>query len=89
MKTTRNIVVFLLLAIGVGSVTAGSIRCQGEIIRDDQIKPLSEAQVREKCGKPAAEEFRVLTYKTGANVSKVLRFNDAGDLENITEEIGE
>jgi hypothetical protein len=89
MKTTLRITAVLLMTLGAGSVTAGSIRCQGEIIQDDQIKPLSEAQVREKCGKPAAEDFRVLTYKTQANVSKVLRFNDAGELESITEQVGE
>lgn len=53
------------------------------------MKPLTEAQVRERCGKPAAEDFRMLTYKTEANVTKVLRFNDAGELESITEELGE
>ena len=85
MKTKCAITAIVLLAIGTGSVTAGSIRCQGKIIRDDQIKPLSEAQVREKCGKPAVEAFRSLTYKTEVNVTKVLRFNDAGELESITE----
>ena len=89
MKTTSGFIAFMLLAISVGSVTAGSIRCQGELIQDDQIKPMTEAQVREKCGKPAAEDFRVLTYKTEANASRVLRFNDAGELESITEEVGE
>lgn len=89
MKTTYAITAIVLLAIGTGSVTAGSIRCQGKIIHDDQIKPLSEAQVREKCGKPAAEAFRMLTYKTEVNVTKVLRFNDAGELESITEQVGE
>ena len=59
---------------------------RGEILRDDQIHPPTENQVREKCGKPVVEDFRVLTYKTEANVSKVLRFNDAGQLESITEE---
>lgn len=87
MKTTTGFIGFLLLAIGAGSVTAGSMRCGGEIVLDDQIQPLTEAQVREKCGKPAAEDFRVLTYKTGANVTKVLRFNDAGELESITEQL--
>ena len=89
MKTTSGFITFLLLAISAGSVTAGSIRCQGEVIRDDQIKPLTEAQVREKCGKPVAEDYHVLTYKTEANVLKVLHFNDAGNLESITEEVAE
>jgi len=89
MKTRSGFIAFLLLAICTGSVTAGSIRCQGELILDDQMKPFTEAQVRKKCGKPVAEEFRVLTYKTEANVSKVLRFNDAGELESITEEAGQ
>jgi hypothetical protein len=85
MKTMFGVTAFLLLAISAGSVMAGSIRCQGEIIQDAQMKPLTEAQVREKCGKPAAEDSRMLTYKTEANVTKVLRFNDAGELESITE----
>jgi len=89
MKTTCVITAIVLLVIGTGSVTAGSIRCQGKIIHDDQIKPLSEAQVREKCGKPTVESFRMLTYKTELNVTKVLRFNDAGELESITEQVGE
>lgn len=86
MRITSSFMVLLLLGISVGSVTAGSIRCQGEILRDDQIHPPTENQVRGKCGKPVVEDFRVLTYKTEANVSKVLRFNDAGQLESITEE---
>jgi hypothetical protein len=85
MKTMWKLTAFLCLAISAGSVTAGSVRCQGEVLLDDQIKPLTEAQVREKCGKPDAEDFHMLTYKTEANVSKVLRFNDAGELESITE----
>ena len=89
MKTTSVFIAFMLLAISAGSVTAGSIRCQGDLIQDDQIKPVTEAQVREKCGKPVAEEYRVLTYKTEGNASSILRFNDAGELESITEESGE
>ena len=89
MKTTSGFIAFMLLTISAGSVTAGSIRCQGDLIQDDQIKPVTEAQVREKCGKPVAEEYRVLTYKTEGNASSILRFNDAGELESITEESGE
>jgi len=89
MKTTSGFLTFLLLTISAGSVTAGSIRCEGELLQDDQIKPVTETMVREKCGKPVAEEYHVLTYKTEANVSKVLRFNDAGQLESITEEVAE
>ena len=89
MKMTSGFIAFLLLAISTGSVMAGSIRCQGEVIQDGQLQPLTETQVREKCGQPAAENFGALTYKTGENVSRVLRFNDAGELESITEEVGD
>ena len=89
MKTTSGFIAFMLLTISAGSVTAGSILCQGDLIQDDQIKPVTEAQVREKCGKPVAEEYRILTYKTEGNASSILRFNDAGELESITEETGE
>jgi hypothetical protein len=89
MKTMSGFISFLCLAISAGAVTAGSIRCQGELIQDDQINPMTEAQVREKCGKPVAEEYHVLTYKTEANVESVLRFNDAGELESITEQVME
>ena len=89
MKTMSGFIAFMCLAISAGGVTAGSIRCEGELIQDDQINPMTEVQVREKCGKPAAEEYRVLTYKTEANVSSVLRFNDAGELESITEQVME
>ncbi len=89
MRTTSGFIVVMLLTISAGSVTAGSIRCQGDLIQDDQAKPVSEAQVREKCGKPATEKYRILTYKTEVNASAILRFNDAGELESITEEIEE
>ena len=88
MKTTFNVTAFLLLDFSGGSVMAGSIRCQGEIIQEAQMKPLTKAQVRDKSGKPAVEDFRMLTYKTEANVTKGLRFNDAGELESITEQVG-
>ncbi len=86
MKATSGFITFLLLAISTGSVTAGSIRCQGELLLDDQTAPLTETQVREKCGQPVAQDFRVLTYRTEDNVTRVLHFNDAGELETITEE---
>jgi hypothetical protein len=89
MRRMSGLMATVVLMLNVGSVAAGSIRCQGEIIGDDQIHPLLESQVREKCGKPLAEEPRLLMYKTAANVTKLLRFNDAGELESITEQVGE
>jgi hypothetical protein len=38
---------------------------------------------------PIIEEYRILTCKTEGNASSILRFNDAGELESITEESGE
>lgn len=75
----------LSLSMITGSATAGSIRCQGEILRDDQDKPPLEEAVRKLCGKPVAEDFHTLIYRTDDNVTKVLRFNDAGELESVTE----
>ena len=89
MKRLSGVVAAVTLGLGATSVTAGSIRCQGEVLYDDQLQPVTKAQVREKCGKPEAEDFGRWTYRTEANVTKVLRFNDAGELETITEEVGE
>ena len=59
MKMTSGFTAFLLLAISAGSVMAGSIRCQGEVIQDGQLQPLTETQVREKCGQPATRCYRI------------------------------
>lgn len=43
MKTMSGFMVFPGLDISAGSITAGSIRCQGEVLLDSQTKPLTEA----------------------------------------------
>jgi len=52
MRITSSFMVLLLLGISAGSVTAGSIRCQGEILRDDQIHPPTRTKYGESVENP-------------------------------------
>lgn len=85
MKTVPVIFGCVIFAAAAGGAVAESMRCQGQLLQDDQIKPPTQAQVRELCGTPVSESPGELVYQTAPNVHKVLHFNDAGQLEEITE----
>lgn len=67
------------------STMAGSIKCQGKIFEDGQIKPATKNEIRAKCGNPDEERHNDWVYKDYGENPRVLHFNDAGELESIQE----
>ena len=68
------------------NVMAGEIRCQGQLIQDDQIKPMLKHEVLKKCGEPQFKDYDKFVY-THNNVEKILRFNEESELTTITDEV--
>ncbi len=65
-------------------LSAGNMRCGGEIIEDGQTDGPYKDEIRQLCGPPTYEESRDRwIYVRHGTANKVLTFNDSGLLENI------
>lgn len=69
--------------------TAGAdiIRCGGQVTEAERLDPLLLSEVLEKCGQPRSREGNVLVYDQPGGMQGVLRFNSAGELEDIDVEV--
>jgi hypothetical protein len=63
-----------------GAGFAQEMRCGNELISGDQVNPLLETQVLEKCGEPTSRDGYNWYYQ---EQGKILVFNDNGELDHI------
>jgi len=77
----------VLLLLGADPM-AGEIRCKGQVIHDDQIKPMLKNEILEKCAEPQFKDYDRFVYRHN-NVEMILRFNEEGELQTITEEVAQ
>jgi len=85
MKKYLSLIAVPLFLLASQSSPAGSIICGTYMIQDDQINGQTRSEVEEKCGTPDSSSGDDLFYKQ-ENVMYRLHFNDADELESITEE---
>ena len=83
----------LVLTVGVlglflylQGLSAGNMRCGGEIIEDGQTVGPYKEQIRELCGPPTYQSGDQWIYVYHGTANKVLDFNDDGQLEAISDE---
>lgn len=86
MGQAKHCIYSLPMVLLNANVMAGEIRCQGQVILDDQIKPVLKHEVLEKCGEPQFKDYDKFVYKHN-NVEKILHFNEEGELKTITDEV--
>jgi len=84
-KKISPVLVSLLVMVSQQS-PAGSIACGSYMIEDGQINGQSREEVEEKCGVPDSSSGNDYFYKQ-ENVTYRLHFNDADELESITEQV--
>ena len=85
MITIRHAVLSSLVLSGFGialavPAMAQEMRCDEHLISGDQMKPLSQQEVLEKCGEPTTRIGYQWYY---AEQKKILVFNGNGELETI------
>ncbi len=76
----------ILVLVVSSDALADSITCGQQIIEDDQLQGMTTMQVEEKCGKPAEMRDNVWVYQRPGQFTKILNFNDNGELQSITTE---
>lgn len=70
-----------IMSLGLAApALAQEMRCGNELIAGDQIHPLLESQVLEKCGEPDKKEGRQWYYEAQG---KILVFDGNGELDHI------
>jgi hypothetical protein len=78
----------ILAMLPAASAQAGTLRCGGDIIIDDQLSGQFKEQILEQCGAPTDKNGDDWLYDrtdVGDGVY-VLHFNDDGQLESIEEQ---
>ena len=86
MKHYLSMMLVSLFVLVSQQSSAGTIMCGSYAIQDDQINAQTRADVEEKCGVPDRSSGNNDYYRQ-ENVTYRLHFNDAGELESITEEV--
>jgi len=86
MKKYLSPMLVSLFVLASQQSSAGSIACGSYMIEDGQINAQSREEVEEKCGVPDSSSGNDYYYKQ-ENVTYRLHFNDADELESITEEV--
>ena len=67
-----------------GSVSATYLRCGGQLIEGGGRSGPGVYEVLKKCGKPTERYGNTWIYARPGKPARILRFNDAGQLETIT-----
>jgi hypothetical protein len=79
LKLVKRVSGILLLAVALPGM-ANEMQCGEEYISGEQLEPLTQQQVVEKCGQPTSKEgFNWFYQQQG----KILVFNSNGDLQEI------
>lgn len=80
-----RLLIILVLSVYVEASFAGSITCRGYNIEDDTLQPVSKSTVREKCGKPAVQEYDKDIYDMHNGSKKIVRYTSDDDVQSIEE----
>jgi hypothetical protein len=86
MKTAIHIALPVGLLLFSLSALAGTMECGEQIIQDGQLEGPFESGVLAACGEPTARDGNNWIYEREGQTTKVLHFNDSGQLEEISEE---
>lgn len=81
VKLVTVIIAMAMLGFGKPSL-AGHMRCGVHLIEDGKRRGPGKYEVLKKCGEPRERHGNTWVYKSGGS-KKVLRFNDAGQLQRI------
>lgn len=84
MKNLSRTVLWITLALSAPAAMAGSMMCNGTVIQDGQLEPVTAEQVLAACGEPTSREFGQWVYAKPGELAKTLRFDDEGNLESIS-----
>jgi hypothetical protein len=84
MKHLANPILWITLAFGTQGVMAESMMCNGTVIQDGQLEPVTAEQVLAACGEPTTKEPGQWVYAQPGELVKTLRFDDAGNLQSIS-----
>lgn len=79
-KLTISVMATCLLA--AQGVSAGAIRCGGQIIEDSRRTGPGKYEVMKKCGQPTAQLGNTWIYERGGS-KKVIQFQDNGKISSI------
>ncbi len=80
---------FMLLMASTSTVLADSISCGQSMIQGGLTDPVTKDEVLQKCGEPSAKEGNDWIYERDGGATAVLHLNDNGDLESISERVGD
>ena len=80
-----RLLIILVLSVYVEASFAGSFTCRGHIIDDDTRQPVSKSTVREKCGRPAVQEFDKDIYDMHNGTKITVRYTSDNEVQSIEE----
>jgi hypothetical protein len=89
MRTAIGIALPVGLLLVSSMALAESIQCGDETIEDGELEGPFESDVLAACGEPTARDGNNWIYERPGEATKVLHFNDSGELEEITEDPSE
>ena len=75
----------VMCLVGPASATTGSIRCGGHVISDSGRTGPGKYEVIKKCGQPTERFGNTWIYDRAGQTRKILRFNDSGELQSISQ----
>ena len=88
MKTLAKIALGAALAWSTQCAMANTMECGGTIIDDGQDVPVTSEQVLAACGQPTSRENGQWVYQEPGQFTKILRFDEDGNLQSIEEQLG-
>jgi hypothetical protein len=73
----------LLLAAGLQTASAGSMRCGTHVISSGQGNSPGQYEVLKRCGEPDARQGDTWIYEKSSSVTKQIRFDSNGTIIEI------
>jgi len=83
MKAFPRTILSAVLLLGTQVTLAESLMCGGTAIEEGTPQPVSEAQVLAACGEPDSRAPGQWVYSRPGDLTRTLRFDDAGKLMSI------
>ena len=80
-----KLAIFVVIVVYAQSSIAGSITCNGHIIQDDTLEPVSKSAVREKCGEPVSSKFGADIFHMPNGTKIMVKYNASHQVQSIEE----